>query len=261
MVFVTGWNEWVATKFEYNGEYALVDQCNDEFSRDTEMVRGDYEDNFYLQLCDNIRRYKNTPVGDARVKTTVQSIPMIEDTTEWNKVRSVFRTIGDNNEPRAYVGASPSVSYTQPAARNNIYEIRVTENDDNLYFYIKTDDVIAPRQAEDNGWMNIFIGVGELAEKGWCGYEYVVNRNAENGKTDIQMLSSDFTGTQTGTGSYYLSGNILQVKIPKAALGITGRSSIYFKVADGIEHPEDICDYYISGRSVPMGRLSYRYIG
>lgn len=261
MVFVTGWNEWVATKFEYNGEYALVDQCNDEFSRDTEMVRGDYEDNFYLQLCDNIRRYKNTPVGDARVKTTVQSIPMIEDTTEWNKVRSVFRTIGDNNEPRAYVGASPSVSYTQPAARNNIYEIRVTENDDNLYFYIKTDDVIAPRQAEDNGWMNIFIGVGELAEKGWCGYEYVVNRNAENGKTDIQKLSSDFTGTQTGMGSYYLSGNILQVKIPKAALGITGRSSVYFKVADGIEHPEDICDYYISGRSVPMGRLSYRYIG
>ena len=58
-----------------------------------------------------------------------------------------------------------------------------------------------------------------------------------------------------------MAGNILQVKIPKEALGIEGRANIYFKVADGVEHPEDITDYYVTGRSVPMGRLSYRYIG
>ena len=261
MVFVTGWNEWVATKFEYNGEYALVDQCNDEFSRDTEMTRGDFEDNFYLQLCDNIRRYKNTPVGDARVKTAVDNIPMIEDTTEWNKVKAVFKTVGRDNSARASVGAIPSISYTQAPARNNIYELRVTESEDHLFFYIKTDDVIAQREDGDTGWMNIFVGVGELADKGWCGYEYVINRNAKDGKTDVQKLSADFKGEETGRGVYYMSGNILQVKVPKSALGITGRASIYFKVADGIDHPEDIMDYYVSGRSVPMGRLSYRYIG
>ena len=58
-----------------------------------------------------------------------------------------------------------------------------------------------------------------------------------------------------------MSGNILQVKIPKETLGIAGRANIYFKVADGVEHPEDIMDYYVSGRSLPMGRLSFRYIG
>lgn len=261
MVFVTGWNEWVATKFEYNGEYALVDQCNDEFSRDTEMTRGDFEDNFYLQLCDNIRRYKNTPVGDARVKTAVENIPMIEDTTEWNKVKAVFKTVGRDNSARASVGAIPSISYTQAPARNNIYELRVTESEDHLFFYIKTDDVIKEREDGDTGWMNIFVGVGELADKGWCGYEYVINRNSKDGKTDVQKLSADFKGEETGRGVYYMSGNILQVKVPKSALGITGRASIYFKVADGIDHPEDIMDYYVSGRSVPMGRLSYRYIG
>ncbi|MBR6921385.1 MAG: hypothetical protein IKH51_04255, partial [Clostridia bacterium] len=261
MVFVTGWNEWVASKFEYNGEFALVDLCNDEFSRDAEMMRGGYEDNFYMQLCKNIKEYKGEYLTETRVKSAEISIPMIEDTTEWNKVRSVFKSVGRDNTPRASVGAIPSIKYTQDAARNNIYEVRVTESETHLYFYIKTDDVIAPRQEKDTGWMNIFIGVGELELKGWNGYEYVINRGAKDGKTTVDKLGADFTGETVGEGVYYLSGNILQVKIPKTALGIEGSSNIYFKVADGIEHPDDITDYYVSGRSLPMGRLSYRYLG
>ena len=34
---------------------------------------------------------------------------------------------------------------------------------------------------------------------------------------------------------------------------------LYFKAADSIEHQDDIMDYYVSGCSVPMGRLSYLY--
>lgn len=261
MVFVTGWNEWVASKFEYNGEFALVDLCNDEFSRDAEMMRGGYEDNFYMQLCKNIKEYKSAYLTDTRVKSEEISIPMIEDTTEWNKVKSVFKSVGRDNTPRASIGAVPSVRYEQSAARNNIYEIRVTENETHLFFYIKTDDVIAPREDGDSGWMNIFIGVGDLELKGWNGYEYVINRGAADGRTTIEKLNPDFTGESVGEGVYFMSGNILQVKIPKSALGIAGDANIYFKVADGIDHPDDIMDYYISGRSLPMGRLSYRYLG
>ena len=261
MVFVTGWNEWVAGKNEYEGEYALIDLCNDEFSRDAEMMKGGYEDNFYMQLCKNIKEYKGVPLENTRVKSKEINIPMIEDTTEWNKVTSVFKSVGRDNTPRASIGAIPSIKYTQPAARNNIYEIRVTENETHLFFYIKTDDVIAPREEDDTGWMNIFIGVGELELNGWCGYEYVINRGASNGRTTVDKLNPDFTGETVGEGVYFMSGNILQVKIPKTALGIEGDADIYFKVADGIEHPEDITDYYVSGRSLPMGRLSFRYLG
>lgn len=261
MVFVTGWNEWVAAKFEYNGEFALVDLCNDEFSRDAEMMKGGYEDNFYMQLCKNIKEYKSVRLEDTRVKSAEINIPMIEDTTEWNKVKSVFKSVGRDNTPRASVGDVPSLEYTQPAARNNIYEIRVTENETHLFFYIKTDDVIAEREENDTGWMNIFIGTGELELKGWNGYEYVINRGAENGRTTVDKLNEDFSGENAGEGVYFMSGNILQVKIPKEALGIEGNANIYFKVADGIEHPEDITDYYVSGRSLPMGRLSCRYLG
>ena len=33
----------------------------------------------------------------------------------------------------------------------------------------------------------------------------------------------------------------------------------YFKVADGVADPAEIMDYYATGRSLPMGRLSYLY--
>ncbi|MBO4422493.1 MAG: hypothetical protein J5879_03570 [Clostridia bacterium] len=261
IVFVTGWNEWIAAKYEINGEYALVDLCNDEFSRDAEMMKGGYEDNFYLQLCENIRRFKCTSTGDVRADSPKVSVPMTEDVSVWDGVKAVFRNVGVDNTARDHVGAGSSVRYKQAAARNNICEVRVTEDEQNLYFFIRSDSDIADREDGDDGWMNIFIGVAEIADKGWCGYEYVVNRSSSNGVASVGKLNADFTSSEAGQGSYVLSKNTLQVRVPKSALGISGSANVYFKVADGIEHPEDITDYYVSGRSLPMGRLSYRYLG
>ena len=51
------------------------------------------------------------------------------------------------------------------------------------------------------------------------------------------------------------------VKVPRAAVGLTDSAQFYFKVADGVEHQDDIMDYYVTGRSMPMGHLSYKYNG
>ncbi len=262
IVFVTGWNEWIAAKMEIDGEYAMVDLCNDEFSRDAEMMKGGYEDNFYLQLCDNIRRYKSTPVGEARAdspKTDLNAPTW--DLSAWNDVKAVFRNVGIDNTARNSVGAASSVRYTQAAARNNLTEIRVAEDDENIYFRINSEDEITRPDDNDSGWINIFIGVGELSSEGWCGYQYVVNRQRDGGKPSVEILESDFTSKKCGEGEYKLFPKCIIFTVPKSVLGIEGGANIYFKAADGIEHPEDITDYYVSGRSLPMGRLSYRYIG
>lgn len=271
MVFVTGWNEWTAGKSLYtwkdeNGktqrEYIMVDTANMEFSRDAELMSGGYNDAFYLQLASNIRKYKFVSVGDSVVKSTPTTIDMNESTVKWNNVKAVFRSIGTDNSARNYVGASSGVYYKQDAARNNICELRVAQDAEYIYFYIKTDDVISAREDGDTGWMNIFIGTGELSPGGWNGYEYIVNRNfGEKSVTYIEKLNADFTSEQTGEGKWYLSGNILQVRIPRSAVGLENSNSFYFKVADGIEKPDDIMDYYVSGSSLPMGRLSFRYLG
>ena len=74
-VFITGWNEWVAYKLpfakihggdprlndiydKYYNEVTFCDTADEEFSRDIEMTRGGYGDNFYLQNMRLTRDYK-----------------------------------------------------------------------------------------------------------------------------------------------------------------------------------------------------------
>ena len=51
----------------------------------------------------------------------------------------------------------------------------------------------------------------------------------------------------------------MQISVPRAALGLNDAEDFYFKVADGVETPAEIMNYYDSGRSMPLGRLSYLY--
>ena len=67
LVFVTGWNEWTAGRYkEWQGTTnALPDQCNQEYSRDIEPMKGGHGDNYYYQLIDNVRRFKGVSAPSA----------------------------------------------------------------------------------------------------------------------------------------------------------------------------------------------------
>ena len=57
-----------------------------------------------------------------------------------------------------------------------------------------------------------------------------------------------------------VQGNQMQIEIPRDMIGADENCPcIYFKVADSVEHIKDINDYYITGKCLPMGRLSYSY--
>ena len=262
IVFVTGWNEWCAGS-EYLGEFVMVDLCNLEFSRDAEIMKGGFNDAFYIQLAKNIRAYKNLELpANACLDSKPLTVPMTEDLSVWDGVKAVFRDTLLVNEERDSKGAVSSIYYRQAAARTNINEVRIAQDAENIYFLIRAEENIDPRQAEDSSWMNLFIGTGAVAAKGWESYGYVIGRSETDGKLDVEKLSGDFSGKKTGKAEYVLSGNTLQVKIPRKALGLGARdNNLYFKVADGVENPSDIMDYYVTGDSFPMGRLSYRYIG
>ena len=70
-VFVTGWNEWIAGRFdEFNGIKTppmFVDQFDHEHSRDIEPMKGGHGDNYYYQLVNYVRRYKGVPADRPRV--------------------------------------------------------------------------------------------------------------------------------------------------------------------------------------------------
>ena len=53
VTLVTGWNEWIAGRWQGSAERPImfVDCANTEYSRDIEMMRGGYFDNYYRLLC------------------------------------------------------------------------------------------------------------------------------------------------------------------------------------------------------------------
>lgn len=263
MIFITGWNEWTVGKSfnEGYGEYIFVDCVNMEFSRDAEIMKGGYNDAFYIQTAINSRKYKSDSVADLS-QFEVNHIDI--NSLDWNNVQSVFRDVGTNNDKRSYRGSSRSVEYKQDPARNNVVEIKVASDADNIYFRLQSTDNITAYEAGDSSWMNIFIGTGNVSQKGWESYEYVINRNIiSEGTGSVEKLSPDFKGEiLEKTASYRIDGNIMTVTVPREALGLAEDDNLfYFKFADNITNASDIMDYYVSGKSMPMGRLSYQYLG
>ena len=256
IVFVDGWNEWIALKSLWDGEYMLCDAASMEFSRDIEMMKGGYNDAFYIQLIANIRQYRGKIVtGEA--ESVEKSIDINGGIEQWNSVNAVYTGVALASVERNYRSAgSDSLVYTQAAARNNIQSVSVTRDSENFYFLIECENDIT---GSGENYMNLFIGTGELAQKGWEGYEYVINRTISGNESDITRLNSDFTGTKCGTARINVTGKYMQIEIPRSAIGMQESNSLYFKVAGNITNPADIMDYYVSGKSFPLGRMSYRY--
>lgn len=259
-VFITGWNEWVALKSPYGGEYMYCDNVDMEYSRDAEPMKGGYEDAYFIQTIQRIREYKYLPMEGYVAHTVRKTIDVQGDANQWNGVNAIYRRVGTDDGFRDSYGGSKSVRYESAPVRNNILEVRVTNDAENMYFMIRTEkDILTVDEAN---WMNLFIGIGrpEMG-KGWEGYEYAINRVRKDGRAVIEKLASDYTGEQVGEATYTVQKNVMQVCIPLTTLGLTpdGCADIYFKVADGVESPEEIMNYYASGRSLPMGRLSYLY--
>ena len=257
-VFVTGWNEWIALKSWYEGEYMFCDNVDMEYSRDAEPMMGGYEDAYFIQTIQRIREYKFEPIDGYIAQTVRKTIDITGPATQWDEINAIYRRVGtDNGERNAYGGAK-TVKYENDPVRNNILEVRVTCDAENIYFMIRTEaDIVT---VNESNWMNLFIGCGrpEMG-KGWESYEYVINRSRTDGKATVERLQADYTGEVIGEALFTVQGNVMQISVSRALLGLEGISDFYFKVSDEVKDPAEIMNYYASGRSLPMGRLSYLY--
>ena len=129
LVFVTGWNEWIAQKQSKDpllgSSYGyFVDTFSTEFSRDIEMMNGGYLDNCYLQLVANIREYKGVGYGTQVTRNaTVAKGTDLFDLSNWSAA-PVYKDLVGETEPRAALGAGGNY-YTNDTGRNDIQEVRV----------------------------------------------------------------------------------------------------------------------------------------
>ncbi len=235
-VFMTGWNEWIAIKFAQPDVY-FVDTFNKEYSRDLEMMKGGYGDNFYQQMLRNTKEFKYNEAGNYIFPEGTEG--------DWSTAVTYLDFEGDAME-RNFAGYDSSVTYTDKTNRNDIVKTEVMQDEGNYYFRITAASDITKYEQGDTDWMNIWI-----ATAAGSGYNYVINR--EYGK--ISKVSA--TGYETaGNVEITVSGNIITVKVSKTALG--SPKGLRIRVSDNVD-ASDPMNFYIQGDSAPIGALGYTY--
>lgn len=258
-VLVTGWNEWMAIKTFDGNKVNMCDGFSEEYSRDIEPMDGSCKDNFYMQLAANIRNYKLTAAK--HYKYLKLNIDMTDESlSQWNGVTSHYLDFNGDVIKRDFKGAAGSVYYTDNSNRNDITDIKVVHGKEYLYFLVETKDDITSYNGTDKNWMTILINTHN-ATKSFEGYDFIINRSPlTDGNTSIEKSNGGYDWTNSGVAEYKVLGNKILYKIPLEKLGLTENNCyIEFKVTDNITKPDDIMNYYVSGDSAPIGRLSYTY--
>lgn len=243
-IFVTGWNEWIAGRFdEWMGtENAFPDECNDEFSRDCEPSKGILKDHYYCQLVENIRRYKGISAK----------------TEEKDGVKTYYHYEGST--PVRDAEGWGGLRYTYDTMRNDFIKAEVSDGSGHVNMTIYTKDPITPRGGK--GWMRVFIDTDPTdCLPNWEGFEYVINREgADENTVTIERSKGGWDFETVGRAEYSVSGGRMTIKIPVSALGLRdGGVRFNFKLSDNMQADGDIMDFYLNGDVAPGGRFTFVY--
>ncbi len=247
IVLVTGWNEWIAGDWRNHSvpgrPIVFVDCANCEYSRDLEMMRGGYFDNYFMQLVAYVRKYKGvseTPIHPAYTN-------------------AVYHAFSDGDFARHAEGQG-GVIYDNHTQRNAIERIEVGHCEANLAFDIHTKEPVSDARGAGS-WMKVYLNT-----TGGIGYDFVLNhRPGKDGKTTLARVTGqgdDLTAVDIAEMAYTVEGNVLKLVVPRAAVGLDHDGfTLLFKVADSTEAYTSIEDFYDKGDAAPLGRLNYVYHG
>lgn len=244
IIFVTGFNEWVAQRQspEENYPIVFVDCADENASRDVEPSAGILGDNYYLQMVNYIAKFKG--VTGRVSKSPNVTIDINGSFSQWDseKISSVYRDYRNDTADRNSVDFAQN-PITDSSGRNDIVNMKVAEDAENYYFYVDTADALS--SPDGGSWMTLFINENT-----------VVNRTAPvNGKTNVEK-NVDGVFTKIGESEIRYEGNKLMLKVSKAL--VDSADGFSFKWADNyIEN--DANSFYTKGDAAPYGRLCYCY--
>ena len=274
-IYLNDWNEWTAGKFAIGkapgseapgpttflgrktNNFYFVDQYNCEFNRTLSPVKGAYTDNYYMQMAQNIRRYKGVrPIPQNKGYHKVS----LDGQSGWDEVTVVYRDTRGDTSHRNYAGYAHR-QYTDSTGRNDILLSKVAADRTNLYFLAQTADALTP--SSDPNWMLLLIDADQNSTTGWYGYDYIVNLQVKSPETTTlcRYDAGRRTWEPVADLSYRTQGNRLVISVPRKLLKLQGKAMTFdFKWADNpqtLTNPISLCTH---GDTAPNRRFNYRYI-
>jgi len=276
-LYINDWNEWTAGKYqpgdlgqpggdtihwlERESPYFFVDQYNSEFNRCVQPMKGGYTDNYYMQMAQNIRKYKGVrPVPEQK---GLQTRKIDSDFKDWKKSTVEYRdTIGDTL-PRNYPGYG-GTHYRDNSGRNDIVASKVAIDDDTICFYAETATPLTPHTGSN--WMLLLIDADNNPGTGWNGYDYLINKRIADSETTTLMRYSHYTPDtpwiKKADLKFAYAGNQLEIAVPRKLIGLGEKDAFTFDFhwsdnpAD-LKNPISLCTH---GDSAPNRRFNYRCI-
>lgn len=267
-LYLNDWSEWTAGKypaakgksFPFMGRksnFFFVDQYNAEFNRTIGPMKGGYTDNYYMQMAQNIRRYKG--VRPIPVLQGLRRISMKDGFSDWDKIETEYRDTKGDVFHRDYNGYG-GLHYTNNSGRNDILMSKVAVDQKNVYFYAETNDALTSYSGDN--WMLLFIDADENTATGWWGYDFLINKNINEKTTSLMKFDANSKEwVEVSRLDYHYEGKKLEVAVPRKLLGLQGNGFTFdFHWCD---HPKDLKDQIslcIDGDSAPNRRFNYRCI-
>lgn len=259
---VQTWNEWAAQKqsdlvkpYHTAKRAVFVDTFNEPFSRDIEPVAGRLKDNYYMQLVENIRRFKGKSADGAAAHGR-KTIDIYEGFAPWKDVPGNYLDLDGETVPRNYKSVDPQIVYRDDSARNDIVRLKIANDGEQLYVMAETKKDVTAHREGDKSWMNLYLAAGGTG--GWENYDYIVNAlPAADGTTSVERFCGERRET-VGKARYHVEGNRIFFAVALSVFGGKSGDTIEIKATDNVAEG-DIMNFYISGECAPAGRLNYAY--
>ena len=237
----------------------FVDQFDREFSRDIEPMRGGHGDTFYLQLIDNVRRYKGA--RPSPLTGPNHSIKIDGDFSDWRIVEPEFRDDRFDVQARDHAAWDVVTRYKDNSGRNDFEICKVARDKNGFSFYVRTlKPITKPTYGKTISaeWMNLWVNSDNDFSTGWHGFDLRINRAPRDGKTSSVESWRDGRWQLVGTARAQTKGREMEIAVPRALL--SAKNELNFKWTDNTDIESYLLNVYNHGDSAPNGRFTYRYL-
>jgi len=270
-LYINDWNEWTAGKYQPPGgrtfkfmrrdnPYFFVDQYNAEFNRCIQPMKDGYTDNYYMQMAQNIRRYKGIrPIPEL---SGFHTITLDGNVADWESIDVEYRDTAGDVFHRNYPGYG-GLQYKNDSGRNDIVTSQVAFDNDHVYFRAQTREPLTSHT--DSNWMLLLIDADQNHDTGWYGYDYLVNRKVVDAGTTTLMrydaASPDQPWVEPVQLKYSYAGKELELAVPRQSVGLQGDAIRFdFHWCDNPAELKDPISLCLNGDSAPNRRFNYRCI-
>ncbi len=268
-LYLNDWNEWTAGKYQpqdggttpwlgRDNPFYFVDQYNAEFNRCIHPMKGGYTDNYYMQMAQNIRRYKG--IRPIPVQNGFHAVETDGDFSDWEGIGNEFRDTKNDTFHRDALGYA-GIHYVNESGRNDFITGKVAVDKEDISFYAETSGALTPHTG--NNWMLLLIDADKNHETGWYGYDFLINKKVVDEQTTTLMKydasDADNPWKEVTTLPLRYANNELELTVPRELLGLTGNKLAFdFKWADNIAELKDPISFCINGDAGPNRRFNYR---